>query len=424
MTRDIFFVFAARFSMSSTRALSGIVLPVYIAVLGFRGLSLGLLYTLSAIASALLTILIGWLSDRLGRKLFLIATPLLTSMACLSFVYFRAALPLFVFASLGTLGRGGGAGAGMIGPYQPAEQAFLAQKVSAANRNSLFGRLGFASSLGALVGTGPLIALAALLASGRSAAEYRIEFLIGAIFALASGLLAIPLSEPRSSGRGAPAAGAGARRSEASRPRRRFKLSSFSMRMLVRLWVTNGINGLAVGFFGPLLTYWFYRRFGVGPVQIGALYTIINLASLLSNLASSRVASRLGLVRAIVITRFLQAALIVPMVLAPSFWLAGGIYLARMMVQRLGLPLRQSFVMGMIPNEERGRVSSLSNLPSQINSALSPTLAGYLFEQVSMALPFEIGAVLQGLNATTFYLFFRSIKPPEESSVAAPPPAG
>jgi MFS family permease len=421
MTRDIFLVFSARFFMSSTRAMAGIVVPVYFAVLGYGGLTLGLLYTMSAVASALLTTLIGWASDRVGRKPFLVATPLLTSLACLSFLYFREALPLFVFASLGTMGRGAGAGAGMIGPYQPAEQSFLAGKVSSRDRNALFGRMGFASSLGALAGGGPMIALAVLLVSGRTPAEYHVEFLFGAVFALVSALLAIPLKEPRPAWREDPNARAQEPHDAPSKRKKRVKLSYSSMRILLRLWVTNGVNGLAVGFFGPLLTYWFYRRFGVGPVQIGALYSTINLASLLSNLVSSRVASRMGLVRAIVMTRVAQAALIVPMVLAPSFWLAGGIYLLRMMVQRLGLPLRQSFVMGVIPDEERGRVSSLSNLPSQVNSALAPTFAGYLFEHVAMTLPFEIGAILQGVNAASFYVFFRGIKPPEERPESSGP---
>ncbi|MDA8409062.1 MAG: MFS transporter [Treponema sp.] len=407
MTRDIGLVFSARFFMSSTRALVGIVLPIYFASLGYGGLALGALYSLSAIVSALLSTLIGWGSDRFGRKPFLIATPLLTTMACLSFLYFREALPLFAFAALGSLGRGAGAGAGMIGPYQPAEQAYLTAKVGARDRNALFGRMAFASSLGALLGGGPAIALAALLASGKAPTEYRLEFLFGAIFTLVCALLAIPLREAR------PAAISPSPRS--GQRRERVKLSPASWNILLKLWVTNGVNGLAVGFFGPLLTYWFNRRFGAGPLEIGVLYSIINLASLSSNLASSRVAARFGLVRTIVVSRFAQAALIVPMVLAPSFWLAGSVYLVRMMVQRLGLPLRQSFVMGVIPDDERGRVGSLSNLPSQASSALSPSLAGYIFEHLSMDAPFGIGAFLQGVNAFLFMIFFRSIKPPEES---------
>ncbi|HUX38884.1 MAG TPA: MFS transporter [Rectinemataceae bacterium] len=421
MTRDIGLLLVARFFMSATRAMAGIVLPAYFAFLGFGGFSLGLLYTLSALASALLSTLIGWGSDRWGRKAFLIATPLLTTLACLSFVFFRSAVPLFAFAALGSLGRGAGAGAGMIGPYQPAEQAYLSAKVPARDRNDLFGRLAFASSLGALVGGGPSIALALMLAAGKSPGEYRVEFLMGAAFALVASLLAIPLKEARVT-----TSVEGRRKAKAApaRLRRENRLSAPSFAILLRLWVTNGVNGLAVGFFGPLLTYWFYSRFGASSIQIGILYSIINLASLLSNLASAGVASRMGLARSIVTTRVLQAVLIIPMIFAPTFAIAGAIYLVRMMVQRLGLPLRQSFVMGIVPDAERGRVGALSNLPSQASSALGPSLAGYLFEHVAMSLPFEIGAILQGLNALLFHLFFRSIKTPEEEGTKAPASAG
>lgn len=102
------------------------------------------------------------------------------------------------------------------------------------------------------------------------------------------------------------------------------------------------------------------------------------------------------------------------MVLAPSFWLAGGIYLLRMLAQRVGLPLRQSYVLGVVRSEERGTVGALSNLPSQVTSAASPTLAGYLFDHVSLSLPFEIGALLQLLNTLMFYAFFRDVQTPEE----------
>ena len=106
--------------------------------------------------------------------------------------------------------------------------------------------------------------------------------------------------------------------------------------------------------------------------------------------------------------------LLPPVVLAPTFWLAGGFYLLRMLAQRVGLPLRQSYVMGVASPEERGAVGALANLPSQATSAASPTLAGYLFDHVALALPFEIGAILQGVNTALFFLFFHAAPPPEE----------
>ena len=419
VTRDMRLLLAARAFMSAGRALAGIIVPIYLALIGYNALTLGELFVAVAITSAVLSGITGLLSDRFGRKPFIVVLPWFAALAAFVFAFSHVEAILFVFAALGSFGRGAGAGAGMIGPYQPAEQAYLADTVPARHRNTLFGWIAFASSLGALIGTGPLTALPTGLASIgllnlQGLASYRLEFLIMAGTALIAGLLALPITEKR---RIFPQA----EPSSSTTPRRRFalrrprlKISSQSWSILLRLWATNSVNGLAVGFFGPFITYWFFRRYGAGPAEIGLLFSLINLAAMVSNLWAARFAKRLGLVRAIVVSRTFQAVLIIPMVLAPTFWVAGAFYLVRMMAQRMGLPLRQSYVMGVLPAEERGTVGALANLPSQVTSAMSPALAGYLFDSVSLALPFEIGAILQGLNVILFFLFFRSLLPPEE----------
>ena len=416
MTRDMNLLLIARVCMSATRALAGIVVPIYLAVIGFQGFLLGLLFTVTALVSALLSASIGLLADHIGRKPFLIIIPFLTAFAGVIFAFSHVAGVLFVCAALGSFGRGAGAGGGTIGPYQPAEQAFLADAVPVRHRNSLFGRIGFASSLGALIGGGPLIALAVLLSFHQTALQYRLDFLFGAACAFLAGLFALPVQEARHMARKPTRQDAAAPIAILARHARpHIRLSASTWKILLRLWITNSVNGLAVGFFGPFITYWFYIRYGANPVEVGTLYTIINLGAMIINLVAARIAARLGLVRTIFITRVFQAALIIPMVLAPAFWLAGAIYFMRMMVQRVGLPLRQSYVMGVVAPEERGRVGALANLPSQASSALSPTLAGYLFDHVSIALPFDLGALFQGLNAILFFLFFHANPPPEEA---------
>lgn len=417
-TRDLGLVLAARAAMSAARALAGVLVPIYLAILGFDAVQLGALFSVVALVSAALSALIGLASDRIGRKPFLIALPLLTAGAAVVFGLARVAPVLFAAAALGSFGRGAGAGAGAVGPYQPAESAYLADGVPAQYRNDLFGRIAFMSSLGALIGGGPLAALPDLLPrlgvpgmAGHSLAGYRVAFLVMAALALAAGLLAVPIAETHRARAAQDTAALGAARGRAN-PLRHISRQSWST--LWRLWVTNSVNGLAVGFFGPFITYWYYERFHAGPAQIGLLYAVINLAAMVSNLYAAPLARRLGLVRAIVISRSLQAALMIPMVLAPSFWLAGGFYLLRMLAQRVGLPLRQSYVMAVVPKEERGSVAALSNLPSQGTSAIGPTIAGELFAHVSLALPFEVGAALQGLNTLLFYTFFHRQPPPEE----------
>ncbi len=419
VTRDMRLLLAARAFMSAGRALAGIIVPIYLALIGYSALTLGEIFVAVAITSAVLSSITGLLSDRIGRKPFIVVLPWFAALAAFVFAFSHVEAVLFVFAALGSFGRGAGAGSGTIGPYQPAEQAFLADTVPARHRNTLFGWIAFASSLGALIGTGPLTALpTGLAAIGvlnlQGLASYRLEFLIMAGTSLLAGLLAVPITEThRPSPKAEPSSSTITERRFAWR-RPQLNISQQSWDVLLRLWATNSVNGLAVGFFGPFITYWFFRRYGAGPVEIGLLFSIINLAAMVANLWAAPFAKRLGLVRAIVVSRSFQAVLIIPMVLAPTFWLAGAFYLVRMMAQRMGLPLRQSYIMGVLPPQERGTVGALANLPSQVTSAISPALAGYLFDSVSLALPFEIGAILQGLNVIMFFLFFRSLLPPEE----------
>ncbi|MGC8634914.1 MAG: MFS transporter [Candidatus Limnocylindrales bacterium] len=404
--RTIPIVISARVLMSASRALAAVIAPVYLAVIGFSALQLGELAMVVGLATAVLSTSIGFMSDRVGRKPFLVAVPLLAMLAGIAFAFTRVPAVIFLAAAVGSFGRGSGAGAGMIGPYQPAEQALVAEVTPPARRNVVFGRLAFASSVGALLG-GPLALLAGSTGlHGAAATEaFRLPFLVTAGLAAGAGLLAIALREPAH-----PAAPAG----QGRMPR----LPRRSMPLLARLWATNSVNGLAVGMFGPFVTYWFFRRYGVGPGQIGLLFAVINGATALSTLSAAGFARRWGLVRTVAVVRVLQGILLVPMILAPSFVLAGAFYLLRMLVQRIGLPLRQSYVLAMADPGERAAVGALSNLPSQATNAIAPIFAGYLFDEVSLSLPFLIAAVLQLVNAGLYWGFFRNM-PPEEEVAAA-----
>jgi sugar phosphate permease len=291
----------------------------------------------------------------------------------------------------------------------------VADAIPRQHRNTIFGRLAFASALGALFGNG-LAGLPDLLEHfGRAgAAAYRPAFLVAALCAMLAGLVALPITDTRAAPRSVPPPS-----SSAPRRRSRLPLSGESRAFLFKLWTTNSVNGLATGLFGPFITYWFYRRYGVSSGTIGALYAAINVVSMFSVLSAAGVARRIGLVRAVTFSRVCQGSLLIPMALAPTFWVAGGIYMLRMTLQRVGMPLRQSYVMAMVPSEERGTVAGLSQLPSQATSTSGPVIAGYMFEHISLALPFMLGGVLQLVTSALFYHFFAHLPPPEEAEAQA-----
>jgi MFS family permease len=413
-------VLAARLAMSACRSIGAVVTALYLAAIGFSAVEIGLLFVGVTLASALMSTGIGVWSDRAGRKPFLVAIPLLAAGAAAVYAEMRAPAALFLCAAIGSFGRGSGAGAGNVGPYQPAESAFVAEDVPTGKRTDAFGRLAFASSLGAL-GGGLLAGLAHThphLTAAAATAAYRPAFLAAAALAALSGVIALGLRESPTPPPAAPAgATSGGRRRRRARSRLRWPRRSWPA--LWRLWLTNGVNGVAIGMLGPFVSYWLHRRYGASPAEIGVLFALINLGTLVSALSAAGIGRRIGNVRAIVAVRAVTAVLLVPMVAAPTFWVAGAVYFVRMLAQRVGLPLRQSFVQDLADPAERGSVAALANLPAQATMAGSQAFAGYLFEDVGLSVPFELAAVFQLANAVLYGLLFRRAGSPGRGKRAA-----
>ena len=401
---DLRILLTGRFAMSVARAVASVIVALYLAADGFSGLEIGVLFLVVTVVSALLSTGVGLLSDRVGRKPFLVGIPLLAAVAAAVFSVDRAPAVLFLFAALGSFGRGQGAGGGTVGPYQPAESAFVAEVVPVSVRAAAFGRMAFVSSLGALAG-GLLAGLArthAHMSPAQATAAYRPAFVAAGVLAAVAAVVAIRLHEPVVD-KGARPDRSG-RRTGVSWPRR-------SWPALWRLSVTNSVNGLGIGLFGPFVSYCLARRYGATPATIGLLFALVNLGSLASTLAAAGIGRRFGTVRAIVAVRAIGGVLIVPMVLAPTFWIAGAVFFMRMVAQRAGLPLRQSFTQDLAHPDERASVAALSNLPAQGTMGASQVLAGFLFDEVSLAAPFELAAVLQCANAVLYGVLFGWAKP-------------
>lgn len=394
--RDSGLLLSARVLMSAQRALVGVVVAIYLARSGYSGPEVGVFFSVVALASAAMSALIGLGADRIGRRPFLIYVPLMSAAAGVVFAFTDAEMAMLAAAAIGSFGRGSGAGAGMVGPYQPAEQALLAGLVQDRQRHRLFGMVASASALGGLLGA----ALAATPLTHATthgvvdAATYRPVFIAAAVLSALTALCAVGVREPPRAAAGDPGAG------------ERKRLSPTARGLIARLVATNTVNGAAVGLFGPFVSYWLYRAFGAGPSEIGLLFIAGNLITVATNQLAAPIASRHGTVRTVVAARTLQALLLIPLALSPSFAVAGAVYTVRLIAQRVGLAVRQSFVMTAAPAHERARVAAFSQLPVQGVSALAPTLAGYMFDEVSLAAPFELASILQLANAALFHRFF------------------
>ncbi len=400
---NLVWLYAGRALRSCSTAFLGIVFPLYLAARGESSTAVGVVLTASAAVSALLILAVGLVGDRFGRRRVLIALGLLGAAGGVVLALFSNPVLLVLASGLAGVGRGGGAGGGgAFGPFFPAEQPLLAASVRPDRRTAAFGRIGFVGVL-----TGALGSLVALVPGQLHGAGWsilaadRLLFVVGAAVSLWVVVVSLPIREPPPPGR-----------PQGSRATR--DPSTLTTRQLIgRLGLTNALNGFGFGFLGPVLVYWFHRRFGAGPGEIGVLFMLANLFAALPYLGASRLVVRLGAVRTVVATRAASVAALLAMAWMPSFELVAALFVVRSAVNSLSIPARQSYVMGVADEARRGTVVAIGALPSQITASISPAVAGVTMV-VLLDAPIYLAALFMGANTVAYWLSFRRVAEREE----------
>jgi MFS family permease len=382
---------AARAARSLGQGALVAAFTLYLHALGWSALAIGATLSVALLAGAVLTLVVGPLSDRRGRRHFLLLYEALQAGAAL-LALFTAWPPALVLAAItGGFGRGAN---GSAGPFAPLEQAWLAHAVPPIRRGALF-------SLNAAIGFGGM-ALGALLAGGvgllmgplGTVLAYRSLFLLSFIGSVAAFLLIAGLNEPQiqtpDNGNVHPSA-----REERSNENR----------MLVRLVIANTLNGLGIGMFAPLIAYWFALRFQHGLGAIGPALAASFLFGALGSVIAARLARLHGLIRPVIIMRCIGLALLLAVPLVPIFWLAATLFALRAGFNQGTAGVRQALVVG-LTRDRRGLAASLQNVSIQIPRAVGPLIAGFLLHAGMFKAPFFIAAVLQGAYLILYARFF------------------
>src|ERR687898_2031343 len=154
--RDVAVLMASRGVRAFAFSYLSVIFAIYLSQLGYSPVTVGLVISTAYASGAVLTALWGYLSDRFGRKNILILLAALTIVSNLIYLFFDHLFFILLAVIIANVGAGGaGAGGQGGGPFNPVEQALLAEKCTAANRNRIFATNSFVGSimgsLGALV---------------------------------------------------------------------------------------------------------------------------------------------------------------------------------------------------------------------------------------------------------------------------------
>lgn len=392
---------ATRFFRSMAQGALVVDFVLYLKDLGWSAAAIGLLLGATNIVGAALLLSAGVLSDRLGRRPFLLGYQLANAAGALAVVLSPRSWVLVLVALL--LGYGRGAN-GAAGPFAPVEQAWLAGSVRAEGRSQAFSLNAALGFFGMGVGTliGAAVPLFARFLQGPAAFEPL--FVFNLAVALLTTWMIARLEEPTRPGGRLPAERRGAAdgtagslgaapthavASETAALRRRENVA------LALLTTVNSVNALGIGLIGPLLPYWFAVRYGAGPEAIGSVYALSFFLTAVSSLVTGEVGARLGVVRSVVGPRAVGVATLFAMPLMPVYAWAAALYTFRSILNRGTAGTRQAFSMGLVRDERRGLAGSLNALSFRMPSALGAAASGWLMGMGLLDLPFFLAAGFQ-----------------------------
>ena len=134
--------------------------------------------------------------------------------------------------------------------------------------------------------------------------------------------------------------------------------------MVLRLAGLFAVDSFAGGFtVSAFIAYWFAHRFDTSAATLGLLFAAVGVLQTLSFLAAGRLADRFGLLTTMVATHLPSNLLLAAMAFAPSFPVAVGLLLARVVLSQMDVPTRQAYVMALVSPAERTAAAASRQRP-------------------------------------------------------------
>jgi MFS family permease len=389
----------------TTRALRGladgavsVLLPGYLTAIGFSPIRIGAIVFGTLLGSAALTLWVGLATDRLGRRRVLLSACALMLLTGIGFATVTSFWPLFIVAVVGTLNPS----AGDVSLFLPVEQAALAEAAEPLDLTAMFALYNVAGAMAGAVGA-LLSGVPAIIAARRGLAlapALRSGFVAYAAIAVIASAVYWRLS---------PAI-------EVERQPVKTAALAKSRAVVVRLAGLFCIDAFGGGFvIQSLLALWLFRRFNLSVQVAGTFFFAAGLLGSFSQFISAALSARFGRINTMVFTHLPSNAMLIVAAMMPTPALAMVFLLIRSATSQMDVPARQSYVMAVVPQEERAAAATVTNVPRSLASALAPLPAGAMLDASSFGWPLICAGALKAIYDILLLIQFRAVKPSDEA---------
>jgi MFS family permease len=405
LSKDGKLLLAARILRTFAYGFLSVILAIYLKLIGFNDLYIGFILTATLVNSIIFTLIASFYADRIGRRKILIIYSALMSVSGIVFFVTNNYMALIISAFIGTINVTGTE----TGAFLSIEQAMLPQTINdPKKRNTIYALYNmagtFAMSVGVLLSGFPRVF--ELQYGLNQIQSIKLLFLLYSVFGL--GVLGIYFFlsnkiEVESNNNNY--------NNTIKRPKKplRQTLSPESKEIVGKLSGLFAIDSFAGGFvIQSIVSFWFFTKFGVELNTLSYIFSIAGVLTAFSFLVAAKLADKVGLINTMVFTHIPSNILILLIAFAPTLSLAIALYLSRMALSQMDVPIRQSYIVAVVEEDERTAAAGITNISRNIAQAVSPSLAGYILQSLSfLSAPFVLGGVLKIVYDIALYSKFK-----------------
>lgn len=378
----------------------GVMYNLYIRELGYSETVNGSVISITSLATALMLVPAGIISDRIGRKSILLVGTFITAIMLFGRSLVSVEQPILIFAFL----------TGIVWAFvQVSGVPFLAENSKPTERMNLFSIhfaiVTIANVIGNLLG-GFVADGFQLLFNFGEVESIRSSLILGAII-FAFGL--IPLltlitskSENQSQGDFI----------NSTKEMDATEESSFkkNFTMIILFGVANLLIGTGSGLVIPYLNLYFANRFAASNSYVGLILALGSAMTAVAMLIGPLLVKRVGKVRALVIFQLLSIPFLFLTAFTNSLLIASIGFLMRQALMNAGNPIQSAIAMDVVHNKYKGLANSVSQMVFNIGWATMGLPAAWLVTTYGnywgYAYTFSITGGLYLIASTYFYIVF------------------
>jgi len=366
-----------------------ILFNFFLRSLGYDETFMGLLSTVSSMSVLVAALPMGYLADRLGRKLSLVVSGLIIGPSILLMVIVPT-VPVMIIMNV-LMGVGSSLGSVTSGP-------FLMENSGEIERTYLFsissGLRMAAFSVGDWVGGflptwfGELfdVSIVSVPAYSWSIGVAGVLVIIAVLPRLMLKRKKLPFDQQ-----------------SAFAP---ITYAKENPGMLTKLLLPMFITSIGAGLIMPFMNIFFSNVHNQPDPVIGTMFAWGSLAMGVGLILAPAFADRFGKIKVVFYTQALSIPFLVLLGFSPLFGLSALAYFVRLTLMNMSSPVYQTFVMEQVDSESRAMVASLNSMVHSFGRAFSPVVSGWLQVNYGFGPPFLGTITLYVIAIGLYYAFF------------------